>query len=184
MANSVQASRVEEATNLYAISDTCTIAIRESLLCDELDGLARASMPAWLASRSRSSDSAGRHMVPTASAGRKSRSSTDGPATCVPCRSCLVTPSWKAPRAIWALKLRMHLSEATEVSRADGQCLLRHSGWQLRPECLYEILGSKAPMAVARRSGSFLESGDRRRRPSFTGWTRQPRSPPFCLCAA
>jgi hypothetical protein len=39
MANSVQASRVEEATNLYAISDTCTIAIRESLLCDELDGL-------------------------------------------------------------------------------------------------------------------------------------------------
>jgi hypothetical protein len=40
MANSVQASRVEEATNLYAISDTCTIAIRESLLCDELDGLA------------------------------------------------------------------------------------------------------------------------------------------------
>jgi hypothetical protein len=43
MANSVQASRVEEATNLYAISDTCTIAIRESLLCDELDGLASFS---------------------------------------------------------------------------------------------------------------------------------------------
>src|SRR4051794_18958780 len=41
MANSVQASRVEEATNLYGISDTCTIAIHESLLCDELDGLDR-----------------------------------------------------------------------------------------------------------------------------------------------
>jgi uncharacterized Zn finger protein len=46
---------VEEATNLYAISDTCTIAIRESLLCDELDGLSTSGqlIEAYLEQRKR-----------------------------------------------------------------------------------------------------------------------------------
>jgi hypothetical protein len=35
MADSVRASRVASAPNLYAIPDVCTMPICESLLCDE-----------------------------------------------------------------------------------------------------------------------------------------------------
>ena len=55
----------------------------------------------------RRSGSAGQPTAPTACAGPRSPSSTSGPATCGPCRSCLAIRSWRARCGTWASKPRM-----------------------------------------------------------------------------